>query len=1049
NCLSAECLKIVYTDQGEQVKKTNDRVKWRKKTRPATSSGVKKIGKQCFTVLAVCPNGIDIATGNRHGRITVYDANTMKVKVTILAHEAELTAMKYSSSHRYKVLASGSRDRMIHVMDASKHYQLLTTLDDHSSTITSINFTHISRCLMLVSSSLDKSVLVRAYLDSSILSFKPVRAIVEKKSVMDFTIHPWSGLLALACQDKQVRVYGMLSSIEDNSFRGCPKCGGQLIKIQIDPSGQYLLTACSNKTVNLIQFSNGNMISTINGHAESITSISFSHNMKHVITSAVDGCIFLWRLPQFVTYVVRKEMAEMGRLTKGMVLSDRWKKSKLREDNYSLKENEAMRTYHESLPRQPSSSSGQVQTNNTDHIETKQCQQINNQSGDTSFSNKYKPAEGAEVKPPLELQSKVVATSESWLNACDERRRKFKLEAQSIHKILAMMRLVTEAMEKDLANADWIMSQPDSSLNPCPENEFPPNHDTAPTPEEKHQPQEQPQQLPKDGIFEMIFAKSLPNCNNWQVNAHAPKVVQLRPGSSQGEGHDTPQEEGSEGGSSVYEKIQHDWSTYHMYKQENKSFSNSLMSKPLDHVTIKLTRDSNVYHCVGTFAFFNELDGYNYSSAVNHISQAMENKQRTNRSMVINSANDNNPIANRSTTINSSVPNSPMADRSMVIQSIVPNPQMANRSMVINSSVPNTQMPNRALVVNSAENKQMANRAMVIKSALKSKQMANRSITTNSAMESKPIANRSMVINTDSNTKIRTNNAVVIRSEMISKQKIRCDAEVCCERENRGSNDFNKNNIVLKTFTESMLSPLEADVLDNRLTFHSAQLEQKAPKAICNLSLALANPQGLGDFGFSGGVLRFSGQCASFTQNVAGKTAVCETANAQVCCTLRVDAVGHNAQCSQESSESVIIDLGISFKAFIEELGQREGMATPPHAMLTKDKMPELTSETSETVVTSSREHRLLRHKGKKLRSGTSGDTESMRSSDSANRYPISGHNVGHSLVSGGHSLVSGGHNLVSGCGQGDGDVGQSITLEKLLLKPDTVLFEFANMKEA
>ncbi|KAK6964831.1 mitogen-activated protein kinase binding protein 1, partial [Biomphalaria glabrata] len=53
-----------------------------------------------------------------------------------------------------------------------------------------------------------------------------------------------------------------------------------------------------------------------------------------------------------------------------------------------------------------------------------------------------------EVKPPLELQSKAVATSEAWLNACDERRRKFKLEAQSIHKILAMMRLVTEAMEK-------------------------------------------------------------------------------------------------------------------------------------------------------------------------------------------------------------------------------------------------------------------------------------------------------------------------------------------------------------------------------------------------------------------------------------------------------------------------------------------------------------------------------------------------------------------------------------------------------------------------
>ena len=37
---------------------------------------------------------------------------------------------------------------------------------------------------------------------------------------------------------------------------------------------------------------------------------------------------------------------------------------------------------------------------------------------------------------------------DAWLTACCERRRIFKLEARSIKKILGMMRLVTDAMEK-------------------------------------------------------------------------------------------------------------------------------------------------------------------------------------------------------------------------------------------------------------------------------------------------------------------------------------------------------------------------------------------------------------------------------------------------------------------------------------------------------------------------------------------------------------------------------------------------------------------------
>jgi len=37
-------------------------------------------------------------------------------------------------------LASGSRDRLIHVFDVNNGYELITTVDEHSSSIRSLNF---------------------------------------------------------------------------------------------------------------------------------------------------------------------------------------------------------------------------------------------------------------------------------------------------------------------------------------------------------------------------------------------------------------------------------------------------------------------------------------------------------------------------------------------------------------------------------------------------------------------------------------------------------------------------------------------------------------------------------------------------------------------------------------------------------------------------------------------------------------------------------------------------------------------------------------------
>ena len=40
-----------------------------------------------------------------------------------------------------KLLATAGRDRLIHVLDVEEDYRLLQTLDEHSSSITSVRFT--------------------------------------------------------------------------------------------------------------------------------------------------------------------------------------------------------------------------------------------------------------------------------------------------------------------------------------------------------------------------------------------------------------------------------------------------------------------------------------------------------------------------------------------------------------------------------------------------------------------------------------------------------------------------------------------------------------------------------------------------------------------------------------------------------------------------------------------------------------------------------------------------------------------------------------------
>lgn len=106
----------------------------------------------------------------------------------IEAHDAEVLCLEYTRQDSgHKLLASASRDRLIHVFSVeevtiticlfisnpffltcfnhfcilSKDYNFVQTLDDHSSSITAVRFLNSHQQLQMVSCGADKSIIFR------------------------------------------------------------------------------------------------------------------------------------------------------------------------------------------------------------------------------------------------------------------------------------------------------------------------------------------------------------------------------------------------------------------------------------------------------------------------------------------------------------------------------------------------------------------------------------------------------------------------------------------------------------------------------------------------------------------------------------------------------------------------------------------------------------------------------------------------------------------------------------------------------------------------
>ncbi|XP_067847321.1 mitogen-activated protein kinase-binding protein 1 isoform X2 [Heptranchias perlo] len=309
NMISNDLLKILYMDSNTSTLLDMENSSAGGTDKPDCQPAEMKTG---IRTLCVSPDGQHIASGDRAGTLRVHELQLLGELLQVEAHDSEILCLEYSKPETgMKLLASASRDRLIHVLDAENDYSLLQTLDEHSSSITAIKFTANHGSVRMITCGADKSIYFRtAQKSAEGTQFTRTHHVVRKTTLYDMDVDSTHKYAAIGCQDRSIQIFNISNGKQKKLYKGSQGEDGTLIKVQIDPSGLYIATSCSDKILSIFDFYTGECVATMFGHAEVVTGMKFSNDCKHLISVSGDSCIFIWRLSSELTINMRQRLAE-------------------------------------------------------------------------------------------------------------------------------------------------------------------------------------------------------------------------------------------------------------------------------------------------------------------------------------------------------------------------------------------------------------------------------------------------------------------------------------------------------------------------------------------------------------------------------------------------------------------------------------------------------------------------------------------------------------------------------------------------------------------
>ncbi|KAK5853187.1 hypothetical protein PBY51_006997 [Eleginops maclovinus] len=310
NILSTDLLNIIYIDENTSALLDPECLTNMNADKPGDGQAAES--RTGIRTICVSPDGKHLASGDRNGMLRVHDLSSMEEILKVEAHDAEILCLEYSKPQTgLKLLASASRDRLIHILDAEDNYSLVQTLDEHSSSITAVRFAADDNKVKMISCGADKSIYFRtAHQTDRGTEFRRSHHTVMKTTLYDMGVDPTCHA-AVGCQDRSIRIFNISNGKQEKLYKGSLSEDGSVLRVQLDPSGQYVATSSSDKNISIFDFDTGECVATMDGHSEIVTGLKFTNDCRHLISVSGDSCIFVWRLAPELTIRMRERLCQL------------------------------------------------------------------------------------------------------------------------------------------------------------------------------------------------------------------------------------------------------------------------------------------------------------------------------------------------------------------------------------------------------------------------------------------------------------------------------------------------------------------------------------------------------------------------------------------------------------------------------------------------------------------------------------------------------------------------------------------------------------------
>ncbi|KAJ3010163.1 UNVERIFIED_CONTAM: hypothetical protein HDU68_002297 [Siphonaria sp. JEL0065] len=334
NIYSKELMKVIYTNRDEFLAMQKRKVEDHESAAPTTRPNTDKSG---IRSLRISIDGSVMATGDRSGNLRVFELNTFTQHYFLEAHDGEILGIDFTQgTPELKIpplMATASRDRLIHVFDVRNAFSLIQTLDDHTSSITGVKFSEGGK--KLSSSAADKSIVFRSIQamqgKHTTPEYTSFHNTTGRSTIFDIDICPSTEKsLAAVTQDRRLNLFSTatgklirtLTPTDDNSTNDPPSTSTNsgLLKVCIDPTGRYAATAGGDRQIRIFDLNSGVVVAKGYGHSEVVTCVKFSLDCERVVSTSADGCVFVWKLGDEVVRVMKDRLGKRGGGSGGLAL---------------------------------------------------------------------------------------------------------------------------------------------------------------------------------------------------------------------------------------------------------------------------------------------------------------------------------------------------------------------------------------------------------------------------------------------------------------------------------------------------------------------------------------------------------------------------------------------------------------------------------------------------------------------------------------------------------------------------------------------------------